>query len=163
MTVSSDNKAPLPDVRVLREAIEIFLTHAYPQGAPAAAERFMPPVDADPAEWLMGDLVERTDPDAPLGRVRSFALRIGNSLYPHMKLRLSRVGDRDLYVLTVDSHDAFLQAPPETQDHAELESLKRHNAAVVSAVAGAMDAAGLPTERNFLRERIRHAKRGKGG
>ena len=119
----------------------------------------MPPEDADPAEWLMGELVERTEPDAPIERVRFFSLRIGNSLYPHMKLRLTRVGDPVACVLTVDSHDAMLHAPPDTADFAELESLKRHNAAVASAIGDAMDAAGLPSERNFLREQIRRAKR----
>ena len=159
MAASSDNWRPLPDVGQLREAVGIFLAHAYPQGPPAAAERFMPTEDADPRRWLMGELVERKEPDAPLERVRSFSLRIGNSLYPHMKLRLTRVGDPGACVMTVDSHDAMLHAPPESDDFAELESLKRHNAAVALAIVEAMDAAGLPTDRSFLRERIRHAKR----
>lgn len=148
---------------MLREAVSIYLAGAYPQGAPPAAERFMPPPQGRPGEWLMSDLIERTPPGAALADVRSFALRIGNELYPHMKLRLSRIPAHGVYVLTVDSHDTILQAPPGSDDEAELMSLKRHNAAVAAAVAGAMDAAGLPTERNFLRERIRHARRLKDG
>jgi len=163
MSDSPDNPPPLPDVNVLREAIGIYLKCAYPQGVPPAAERFMPPADADAGAWLMGDQVERAEPDASLQGVRSFALRIGNALYPHMKLRLSRAGDTGPYLLSVDSHDTFLCAPPGSPDRAELEALKRHNAAVASAAADAMDAAGLPTERNFLRERIRRATRNRGG
>lgn len=163
MAASSDNPSPPPDARTLRKAVRIYLDHAYPQGAPPAAEGFMPPAGADIADWLMGDLVERTAPADPFDRVRSFALRIGNQMYPHMKLRLSRVGARGRFVLTVDSHDAFLCAEPGGGDEAALESLQRHNASVVSAAVAAMDAAGLPTERNFLREQIRRAKGRKEG
>lgn len=162
MAASPDKLAPLPDTRTLREAVRIYLAGAYPRGVPAAAERFMPPLGARPGEWLMGDPVERTPPEAPLGEVRSFALRMGNEQYPHMKLRLTRVPAHDLYVFGVDSHDAFLRAIPGSDDEGALESLKRHNAAIAAAVAAAMDAAGLPTERSFLREKVRRKQRDKG-
>ena len=63
-----------------------------------------------------------------------------------------------MVVLSVDCHDAFLWAKPGSADHEQLEQIKRYNAAVAAAVAADWDAAGLPTERNYLRRKIRQAK-----
>ena len=159
MSDSSDNLTALPDAATIARAVRIFLDRAYPQGAPASAQGFYPPRDAESASWLMSGLVERSPEGVAFGRVRSFALRLGNAQYPHMKLRLSRVPRHDVYLFTVDSHDAILQALPGSPDHEAVEALKRHNATLASDIIAAMDAANLPTERNFLREKIRHAKR----
>jgi hypothetical protein len=148
----------LPSAEALRRAIEIFLDRAYGPSVPPRAARFLPPDDFDPARWLMSDVTERDPPDAPPANVRSFALRIGNARYPHMKLRLSRPPNDDTFVFSVDSHDAFLCAPAGSPDRQELEELKRHNAAVASAVLSAWDAEGLLTERNYLRQQIRQTR-----
>ena len=64
-----------------------------------------------------------------------------------------------MLVLSVDSHDAFLQAPPGSPDGEALESLKRENARIAAAIHAAWDDAELPTERNYLRQKIRDATR----
>lgn len=154
---------PLPSPADLRRAVELYLDRAYGGGAGPPAERFRPPEAFDPPVWLMGDAIERDPPDAPLAEVRSFALRIGNARYPHMKLRLTRVAADRVFVLNVDSHDAFLSAPPGSADCRALEELKRHNAAVAAAIVSAWDAAGLLTERDYLRQKIRQARDAKVG
>ena len=111
----------------------------------------------------MGDVAERDPRDAPPANVRSFALRIGNARYPNMKLRLSRPPNAEAYLMMVDCHDAVLRAAADSPDHAALESLKRHNAAVAAAVHAAWDAAGLPTERTYLRQEIRRARQARPG
>ena len=92
----------------------------------------------------------------------NFAIRLGNSAYPHMKLRLSRPPADPDYLFLVDSHDGFLTAPPDSADRAALEQLKRHNAALAETIAAAWTQAGLPTERNYLRRKIRQARERKG-
>ena len=159
MSDPTDNPTALPASATVARAVRIFLDRAYPDGAPAQVEQLCPPDNADSATWLMSDRVERSPADAAAGDVRSFALRLGNAQYPHMKLRLGRVPRHDAWLFTVDSHDAILQAPPGSPDGEALEALKRHNAALASDIIAAMDAAGLPTERHFMRERIRRAKR----
>ncbi len=159
MTDSTEDLSALPDAATLARAVRMFLEIAYPQGTPDSAARFIPPDDVAAESWLMSQLVERTPSGAALGEVRSFVLRLGNAQYPHMKLRLSRVPGHDVYVLTVDSHDAILEAPVGSPDHEALEALKRHNAAVASQITSALNAANLPTEANFLREKIRRVKR----
>ena len=123
--------------------------------------RVIPPDGFDPAEWLMSDLVERTPPDTPAESVRSFALRLGNSSYPHMKLRLSRPPKEDGFVFSVDSHDAFLAAAAGSPDSKALEQLKSHNAEIAKLISRAWDSAGLPTQQGYLRRKLRQAKRQK--
>jgi len=158
MTDATEHLPALPDAATLAQAVRMFLEIAYPQGTPDAAARFIPPDDVAAESWLMGGLVERTPAGVGIGEVRSFALRLGNARYPHMKLRLSRVPSHEVYVLTVDSHDAILEAPVGSGDHEALEALKRHNAAIASQITTALNAAKLPTEANFLREEIRRVK-----
>jgi len=119
----------LPTASVLRLAIEDYLRQAYGSAPPArVVEDFLPADDVDPVAWLMREMVLRDPPDAPLSHVRSFALRVGNRRYPHMKIRLSRPPGQRAFVFSVDAHDAVLHAPPGSTDAAALAQLKRFNA-----------------------------------
>ena len=148
---------------MLRRAIEIYLGKAYDADPPRVVLDRLPPPPARPEEYLMSRSVERSPAaDRPEG-VRSFAIRLGNAAYPHMKLRLSRApGDRT-YLFSVDSHDAFLDTPAGSPERQALERLKCHNAEVSAAICAAWDRAGVPTERAYLRQKIRQAKEGNSG
>ena len=154
MMVDNINSSGLPSGQDIRRAVELYLRHAYPSGVPEAIAGRIPPEVFDPAEWLMSESVERDPPDAPLGSVRSFAMRLGNVEYPNMKLRLSRPLRDKVFLFSVDSHDAVLHAPSSSADRDALEALKVHNAAVASMISAALDAAGLATDRNYLRNKI---------
>jgi len=155
----SRRAADPPSPQALRQAIRLFIENAYGQLPPSHALKFVPADgDFDVTEWLMSDRVERTPPGVPFQKVKSFALRIGSASYRHMKLRVSRPGNRPIFIFTVDSHDAFLEADPGSPDYEGLKELKSLNAATVSKITSAWDAAGLSTERSFLRNEIRIAK-----
>lgn len=158
MTEIAPQSNCLPSCHEIRRAVEIYLEQAYGLEIPPRAGAFLPPCDIDPAQWLMSDITERDPSHAPLQAVRSFALRIGNAVYPHMKLRLSRPPKDPVFLFTVDSHDAILSAPAATPDYVLIEELKRHNAELANRIAAAWDHEGLPTERNYLRQKIRQAK-----
>lgn len=158
MTASQPAATRLPLGEEIRLAVRLYLQEAYGPEVPERAARFLPPEPVDVGAWLMSDLLERDPSNAPLEAVRSFALRIGNSLYPNMKLRLSRPPRDSAFLFTVDSHDACLHAPPGSADHAMLEEVKRHNAEVANRIAAAWDRQGMPTERNYLRQKIRQAR-----
>ena len=151
----------LPTSQQIRQAIELYLVEAYGRRPPAAAAKLMPSKRLDVECYLMSDSVERTPADAKLPDVRSFVLRLGNAQYPHMKLRLSRPPHHGAYVFSIDSHDAFLHVPANSPERPALEKLKRHNAAIAAAVCHAWEAAGLPTEKGFLRRQLREAKKAK--
>jgi hypothetical protein len=158
MDMNPDKPVLLPSADQLRQAMSLYLSGAYSGDPPAAAVRMLPPDPFDPREWLMSDAVERDPADAPLQGIRSFKLRLGNSHYPHMKLCLSRPPKDPVFLFSVDCHDAFLHAPSESPDHAALEDLKRRNGAMAGAITAAWDAAGLPTDRNYLRQAIRQTR-----
>lgn len=144
----------------LRCAVRLFVEHAHGADAAPHALACLPPEgEFDPVAWLMGGCTERTPPDAPFDEVQSFALRIGCRHYRHLKLRICRVGAERALVFVADSHDAFLQAEPGSPDHAGIEELKRRNAETVARITDAWDEAGVNTERNYLREKIRRARR----
>jgi hypothetical protein len=163
MTNNDFSGTGLPPAGQIRQAIALFLDFAYGQVQPDGARRFIPPDGFDPARWLMSELIERDPPDAPMERVRSFVLRIGNSQYPHMKLRLSRPPRDKVYLFSVDSHDAFLSAPAGSADHQVIEDLKAFNAQVAATIRSAWDRAGLATEANYLRGKITEGRTSQDG
>lgn len=159
MACASRETWPLPSAEDIQRAIDLYLRHAYGDSPGEKVTSLLPEEGFDPAEFLMSSKVERNPSDAPLEQVRSFTLRLGNAGYPHMKLRLSRPPRGHHLLFSVDSHDAFLHAPPGSPDHDALEELKKHNAAVAKRIAEAWDAAGLLTEQNDLRRHIAEARR----
>ena len=159
MTRETDNSPRLPTTDEIRRAVEIYLGHAYPSGVPEHTGRFLPDKDSLPGEWLMTDISEREiRKDAP-SVVTSFALRVGNERYPNMKVRISMPPNGSEYLFCVDSHDGFLHAPRSSADYKLLEEMKAFNASVAQATLCDWGAAGLPTERNYMRRKIDDAKR----
>lgn len=148
----------LPTQSQLRQAIEMYLALSYGPVVPPGVAELRPPEGVAVADYLMSERVERTPSGAAMEEVRSFAIRLGNSEYPHMKLKISCPPSHRTFLLSVDAHDAFLQATAGSADYAALEQLKVHNAAMASAICAAWDAAGLPTEKSFLRMQIEQAR-----
>jgi hypothetical protein len=104
---------------------------------------------------MMSDMAERNPRDAELENVRNAAFRLGNSIYPNMKLRLSLTPEGDGYIFSVDSHDLVLRAEPGSRDGGELAAVKARNAEINDAITCEWDRAGIPTERSYLRDKIR--------
>jgi len=148
----------LPAGRSIRRGICLYLRYAYSSNPPGELVQCVPPDGFEPQQWLMNRFIERDPPDAPLEGVRSFAIRLGNEKYPHMKLRLSRPPRDETFIFSVDCHDTFLFAPMDSPEYQTLEDLKRHNAIVAEAIRLAWEQAHLPTERSYLRKKIEQAR-----
>lgn len=149
----------LPTAKTIHSALEIYLRRAWQTPISQAAQEQCPPEgDFDVSAWVMGEFIERDPRDADAGNLRSAAFRLGNSYYPNMKFRMSLPPGGVDYLFSVDSHDAVLQAPEGTPDHAMLEELKAHNKQLGEAIQRDWDEAGLPTEKNYMR-RLIEAKR----
>src|SRR5438105_1534486 len=73
----------------LRQAVEVYLAQAYPSNeVPEVVRRRLQwPVEADMATLLAHSPFERVSRPGP-GRPTIFALRLGNTGYPHMKLQV---------------------------------------------------------------------------
>ena len=151
----SPKNSLLPAADEVRRAVLAYIGRAFEARPPATVERFLPPPDVDIGDWLMGDVAERSPSDrTQLAEVRSFALRIGNAMYPNRKLRISRTPNGAGVVFHVDAHDAMLSAPVGSADHGPLRELKSHNARLTAEITEAWEAEGLLTERAYLRQAI---------
>ncbi len=159
MVPADEHPVQLPSAAQLAGAIETYLQLAY-EGTtrPPTLQRVLPVDGFDPGAYLMSDAVERTPPDAAMDDVRAFAIRLGNCQYPNMKLRLSRPPKEDVLLLSVDSHDAMLQVPPDSPDYDALEAMKAFNAELTGRIQTAWDRDDLPTENRHLREAIDRAR-----
>ena len=157
--MTTEDQTGLPRAEILQDAIDIYFARAYPDGpGEQVSQKFTVPDDGDLARWLIDDAGEPEPPAADICGVRSIALRLGNAFYPNMKLRLIRPPGNNVFLLMVDSHDVMLVAPKGSPDYQALEELKNANAALVAEVTTAWDRGALPTERNYLRDKIRQAK-----
>lgn len=159
MSDRSEDPVPTISPEDLRLAVRLFCERAFEGSPPGRVTPLLPPEDDfDPTRWLMREPVERIPPRAEYEEVRSFSLRLGCDHYRHMKLRLSRPGRKPVLVFSVDAHDAFLEAPPGSPDYEGIQELKRRNAELSSSIQSAWDAAGLETERSYLRRKIHEAR-----
>ena len=161
MTSAKTPNAGLPDCGQIRQAVEMYLRRAYGEDIPPPILRFLPPEQFDPARWLMSDFIEREYQSRSHKKVHSYSLRMGNTIYPHMKLRLTRPPRCRQYLFLIDAHDEILFTPAGSADTKALEELKRYNAELAEQIVTAMDEAGLPTERGYLKARIAKARRKK--
>jgi hypothetical protein len=149
---------PIP-AHILQRAIDLYLSSAYPGGAlpPAAAPRVEPIRALDPSATVPEDLLERDVANS----LPSYALRLGQPMYPHMKVVVEPApgGGAAGYLLRVDAHDRHLHAPANSPDAAWLASVRQSNKELSERIEAAWSAAGLPTFKDFLRQQLQ-ARRG---
>ena len=134
--------------RHFREAIRIYLEHAFPEGTPAPRVDLSPFEAAKDVESALSGF-ERGDPgDDPTSR--RFTLRLGNHRYPFMKFVFQEHLVAHEFFFSVDTHDR-LDVPPESPDYAEWEALKVANRELAARIEAAWAAAGLPTHADLRR------------
>jgi len=127
------------------QAIEAYLAVAYDGTLPAPVADRMATLRATADDAFYGcEAFERADD--------RYALRLGNRLYPHMKLAVvAAPGGRALFC--ADTHDRHVLALVGAPD-ARLAELMARNAAIARAIEDAWSARGLPTWRAHLREQM---------
>jgi len=142
-------------IDILRRAVEIYLALAYPAGSPPEAVRrrldWAPDVAA--AALLTGPPFERAS-KASGGAAPIFALRLGNTRYPHMKLQVQPWPNEAGFMLSVNTHDQVLSLDPNSSDAPAFRELQAENQRLKEAIEAAWDQAGLPTFLNYLRQYI---------
>jgi len=142
-------------IDVLRRAVEIYLTLAYPSSElpDVVRRRLQWAVDADATALLTRPPFERVT-KASEGKAPIFALRLGNLRYPHMKLQVQPWPNADGFMLSVNTHDHVLSLDPDASDAAAFRELQAENQRIKEAIETAWDRAGLPTFLRYLREYI---------
>lgn len=125
-------------VPLLKEAIATYLEEAWGDLAPS----HWPKIDLETDDLetaLSGFSNERSK-----GRMRKYALRLGNRRYPFMKLVFQESLIRDAFFFAVDTHDE-LDIKATTPDYAEWLAIREYNAKVKNAVEARWRAVAIPT------------------
>lgn len=149
---------------ILQQAIDLYLENAYPSGAlPAAVqERAKPIRELPPSENVPESLVEKECSVSMNG----YALRLGQPLYPHMKLIIepapasptvpdhAPVPPLQTFLLRVDSHDRHLHAPAGSPDEVWLSNIRASNKELGERIEAAWSSHGLPTFKDYLRSQL---------
>ena len=132
----------------LQRAVRLYLEQAYPDGAPATVQPKITSVMALPAEQIVPlELFETA--------ATGHALRLGQPMYPFMKLMVEPIpGQEQDYLFRVDAHDQHVSAPPGSPDAAWLTSVRISNRDLVEKIEAAWAKAGLPTFKEYLRQRL---------
>lgn len=146
----------------LSEAVRLYLDEAYggAEPPPVVRGRLAWPEGATAADAASGEVFERTPPDAAPAECQRLRLRLGNRIYPHMKLGLDRIPGTEDWVLVVDAHDMQLAAAIQESERAAFEKLTRHNTEVKTRIERRWNEAGLPTFTAYVRGRLATHKDG---
>jgi hypothetical protein len=144
----------LPDRTEIFRAIDVYLSEAYPQGLPFVARSQM-----DTLKQWAGPFIKCPvfipDPSAPDAR---YSLRLGNSNYPHMKLRIEAAPNESQFLYRADAHDRHICPPAGSREHSEFCKLMEQNQKFVEAIEAAWEKAGLPTFKSYLREDLKQRR-----
>jgi hypothetical protein len=135
-------------------AVDLYLNHAYadaplPRRVAGVLSQLRQPADADAPHPLELPIWEH---DANHPPVR-YSLRLGNRVYPHMKLSLERRPDGLGYVFRVDGHDEVVRQSPAGRRCEEFREIVEADTAIAAAIEDAWDKAGLATIKSFLSSR----------
>lgn len=136
----------------LRRAVEIYLEIAYPHTEPplAVRRRLEWPPNLSASELLTKPPFERVG-KPPLEKL-IYALRLGNTRYPHMKMQIQPWDARHGFLLSVNTHDHALALDPSAPDAAAFMALQAENQRLKVEIEQAWDEAGLPTFPRYLKD-----------
>ena len=142
-------------IDVLRSAVEIYVRLAYEGERPpeTVRRRIHWPIDATSTELLSAPPFERAGRNKSNGSL-IYALRLGNSKYPHMKLQIQPWPNPSGFMLSVNTHDQVLAVDPEVCDQPAFRELQSANQRYKDTIEQAWDNAGLPTFLRYLRDYI---------
>lgn len=140
----------------LEEAVRIYLEEAYSgaESPEVVRSRLEWPERESLADLARGEMFERTPPDADPADAMRIRLRLGNRVYPHMKLGVDRIAETDDWVLVVDCHDAALLAAAPQGERNAVKALIEANSAVKGRIERRWTDAGLPTFEEYVRSHL---------
>ena len=140
----------LPSAEMVTKAVELFVGVAYPDGAPASVgavldnlRNWKGDIYANPAFVVTSD-----------NNLTGYTLRLGNSGYPHSKLRIEAWPHGSCFFFRVDSHDKHVVVAPDHPEFAALDAMRRRNGQFAELIEAAWLNAGLPTFASCLADNL---------
>lgn len=140
--------ATKPEAAKVLRAIEIYLGYAYGDTIPVTVKSQL----AVLRSWK-GDLLDAPvfAPDAHRPPTR-YTMRLGNKVYPHMKVVFELSPDDSRFLFRVDSHDRHVCPPPGAPEYPAFCTLMETNQKIVESVEGEWAKEGFPTFKTYLRD-----------
>lgn len=149
------------DVAMVMKAVDVYLGVAWGDRRPAVACH----ADFSTAQSI-DEVLERFADERKVGKLRKYALRLGNCQYPNMKLVFQELLVRDKFFFAVDTHDdCFVDSS--WADFDQWIELKRRNAEIKDEIERKWQDAGVPTFATVVQEieqetRLAEAPKGHG-
>ena len=152
--------APPPPSQVW-QAIETYLKLAYEGSSPPleVRSRLEALKTARDVDSFYGSPILQRDLHDPPTR---YTLRLGNKLYPHMKLSLDMSPDDREFLFRADTHDRHCCPAPSSPDYAAFSDMMAKNQSLAEAIDAAWAAQGLRTFKTYLREDLARRQGGSG-
>ncbi|MGB7157920.1 MAG: hypothetical protein WBD40_07625 [Tepidisphaeraceae bacterium] len=138
-----------PDPDQVWKAIDVYMADAYANQQPPATVRSLiallkawvgPLLNAPP-------FVKGGDATRP-----RYSLRLGNHVYPHMKLVVEPGPNSGRYLFKADTHDRHVCPPQESPEFVDFRKLMDENQRLSERIETDWSAQGLPTFKAMLRE-----------
>ena len=142
-------------IDLLRSAVDIYIRIAYVGNPPpeTVKRRMRWPEGISSSELLSAPPFERAGKNKSNGSP-IYALRLGNSKYPHMKLQIQPWPNSSGFMLSVNTHDQVLAVDPSVCDQPAFRELQCENQRCKEHIEQAWDEIGLPTFLRYLRDYI---------
>lgn len=138
----------MPPVSEVWKAIESYLRIAYPDTPPSAVRARMRTLHSlSDDDFFASDMFEKDSPERPT----RWALRLGNSHYPHMKLCIDRRPDKKGFVFRADAHDKHCCPAQGSREFTNFQELMRQNQELTQQIESKWESDGLPTFKAYLR------------
>ncbi|MDB2577374.1 response regulator [Planctomycetota bacterium] len=127
----------------VKQAVSIFVEHAWPGGPTGRAAELTVAVDGASTMEDLAEIFELVRTGEGEGR-RRFSLRLGNDRYPWMKLVVQEFLVSGEFFISADTHDD-IRIDPTMPDYAAWIELRSYNGELKEAVEAHWERAGLPT------------------
>jgi CheY-like chemotaxis protein len=128
---------------IVRRAIELYLSEAYPNGVPDRIKLSPVIASANTTKDLLGAFTDESKRDGDAHSQR-WILRLGNERYPFMKFVLQESVLEGEFVFAVDTHDA-MEIRPHFPDYEAWQKLKSFNLDLRLRIEDRWQAADLDT------------------
>jgi hypothetical protein len=148
---------------LLAQACRVFMRLAYPGGPETVPSRkrvyYDLPTDRSAADFLPPAAAPEICQaiSTPGNGVVGYALRLGSAGFPHLKLKMQRMGD--IWVFMVDTHDSFsrdsMQPPATHPDAPAWLALQAANRDLKEKIEQALEREGMATFNSLLREDLK--------
>jgi hypothetical protein len=136
----------LPEPMLVHKAIDIYLANAYTGALPLTARSMLNLIKTWAGEFYASPAFAKTGDRS----AQRLTVRLGNSVYPHMKLALEPAPDGESYIFKADSHDRHLCPAQSDPDYGAFMELREKNQKIVDKIEQAWADAGVPTFKTYL-------------